>query len=115
MTTPTELIEDLDAALLDAGTAITIRRYTAPTGTPRPKTDISAIPAAVRAAKAEELVEGVDQTASTVVVSPTGLAAILPLLKGDKAVIDGRERNIELPKPISVQGVLVRIDLLVLG
>ncbi|MER8387306.1 hypothetical protein NKH14_17615 [Mesorhizobium sp. M1380] len=115
MTSPADLIADLDAALADAGTAITIRRYTAPTGTPRPKTDIDGIPAAVRGAHADELIEGVDQTASAVVLSPTGLAALLPLKKGDKAVIDGRERNIELPKPISVQGVLVRIDLLVAG
>ncbi|CAH2399224.1 hypothetical protein [Mesorhizobium ventifaucium] len=115
MTTPADLIADLDAALADAGTAVTIRRYTAPTGTPRPKTDIDNVPAAVRAVRAEELVEGIDQTASTIVVSPTALAALLPLKKGDKAVVDGRERNIELPKPISVQGVLVRIELLVSG
>lgn len=115
MTTPAELIADLDAALLDAGTAITIRRYTAAAGSPRPKTDIDNVPAAVRSVRAQELVEGIDQTASTVVVSPTSLGALLPLEKGDKAVIDGRERNIELPKPISVQGVLVRIDLLVSG
>jgi hypothetical protein len=115
MTSPSSLIADLDAALADAGSAITIRRYTAPSGTPRPKVDIDNVPAAVRAIHADELAEGIDQTASKVVVSPTGLAALLPLKKGDKAVIDGRERNIELPKPISVQGVLVRVDLLVAG
>lgn len=113
--TPTKLIADLDATLAGAGETITLRRYTAPTGTPRPKTDIENVPAAVRAVKAEEIIGAIDQSASTVVVSPTGIAALLPLRKGDKAVIQGRERNIEFPKPIYVQNVLVRIDLLVVG
>lgn len=112
---PQQAIAALDAALVEGGSTITIRRYTAPTGDPRPKIDIDDVPAAVRAVKADELVGAIDQTGSTVVVSPTGLAALLPLRKGDKAVIQGKERNIELPKPIHVQGTLVRIDLLVSG
>lgn len=115
MTSPAALIADLDAALADAGTAVTIRRYTAPTGTPRPKTDIEDVPASIRAVKADELVGAIDQTGSKVVISPTGLAALLPLRKGDKLVVDGKERNVELAKPIFVASVLVRIDLMVMG
>lgn len=115
MTSPADLIADLDAALLDGGENVVVRRYTSASGSPRPKTDIVNVPAFVRAVKAEEVVSGVDMTGSTVVLSPTGLATLLPLKKGDKVVIQGRERNIELPKPILVQDTLVRINLLVAG
>lgn len=115
MTSPADLIADLDSALADAGSAITIRRYTAPTGNPRPKAEIHNVPASIRAVKADELVGEIDQTGSKVVLSPTGIAALLPLRKGDKLVVQGKERNIELSKPIYVQSTLVRIDLLVSG
>jgi hypothetical protein len=113
--TPAELIADLDQALIRRGTTITIRRYGAPTGTPRPKTDIDAVPAAVRPLRAADLVGAIDQTWSRVVLSPTGLAALLPLKKGDKIVTEGRERNIEFPSSIEVQNIVVRIILLVSG
>lgn len=113
--TPSAAIALLDHQLVAHGEKITVRRYTAPSGTPRPKTDIEDVPAFVRAIKAEELVGGIDMTASTVVLSPSGLSALLPLKKGDKVVIQGRERNIELPKLIFMQDVLVRINLLVAG
>jgi hypothetical protein len=112
--TPAQMIADLDAALARRGEDVTVRRYTAPSGTPRPKTDI-ATRATVRAVKPEELAGEIDQTASKVVLSPTGLGALLPLRKGDKIVIQGDERHVELPKPIVVGGTLVRIELMVTG
>lgn len=112
--TPAEMIADLDAALARRGEEIVVRRYTATTGTPRPKIDIT-VRAAVRPVKPEELVGGIDQTFSKVVLSPTGLSALLPLRKGDKVVIQGRERNIEFPKPIVDGDKLVRINLTVAG
>lgn len=112
--TPSGMIARLDAALARRGETVTVRRYTAPTGTPRPKTDIASR-ASVRAVKPEELAGEINQTASKVVLSPTGLGALLPLKKGDKIVIQGKERNIELPKPIFVADVLVRIDVMVTG
>jgi len=105
----------LDAALARAGELIILRRYMAPTGSPRPKTDIVDVPAAVRAITATEIVGDIDMTGSVVILSPTGLDALLPLIKGDIAVIQGREREIELPKPFLVQNVLVRLELLVKG
>jgi hypothetical protein len=50
-----------------------------------------------------------------VVLSPTGIAALLPLKKGDKVVVQGRERNIEFPKPVLLGNELVRLNLLVGG
>ncbi|MFU0504013.1 hypothetical protein [Pseudaminobacter sp. NGMCC 1.201702] len=107
-------VADLDAAHASRGEEIVIRRYTATTGTPRPKIDI-AVRATVRPMKAEDLVGGIDQTYSKVIVSPTGLSPLLPFKKGDKAVIQGRERNIEFPQPIFDGDRLVRLNLLVAG
>lgn len=108
-------IAALDDALARAGETVIIRRYTAPTGSPRPKLDVPGIRAAIRAIAANELVPGIDQTASVVILSPTGLSSFLPFVKGDIVVVQGRERAVELPKPILVQDVLVRIELLVTG
>lgn len=107
-------IAALDDALARAGETIIIRRYTATTGNPRPKVDLP-VRAGVRAVAAAQLVGVIDQSASMVIVSPTGLSSLLPLKKGDKVVIQGKERNIEFPKPIFIQDVLVRIELLVTG
>lgn len=112
--TPAGMIARLDAALGRRGETVIVRRYTAPSGTPRPKTDIT-VTASVRAIKAEELIGELDMAASVVVLSPTGLASLLPLRKGDKIDVQGRERNIELPRPILVQNTLVRINLMVAG
>lgn len=115
MFTPADAIAELDGALLLAGETAAITHFTGPTGNPRPSITLSGIPVSVRAVKAEEMVGNIDQTASNVVVSPTGLVSILPLVKGDKITIQGRVRNIELAKPIYMRNVLVRIDILVLG
>lgn len=112
--TAAQAISDLDAALARVGEDVIVRRYTAPSGDPRPKTDIT-VRGSVRAVKPEQLVGNIDQTSSNVALSPTGLGALLPLRKGDKAVVQGKERNIEIVKLIVMGGVLVRINLVVLG
>lgn len=112
--TPEGRLARLDASLSRRGETVIIRRYTATSGTPRPKIDIEVM-ASVRAIRAEELIGSIDMTASVVVVSPTGLADLLPLKKGDKCVIQGRERNIELPRPIVIGNALARINLMVTG
>lgn len=108
------MIADLDAALAKSGQDIIVRRYTAPSGDPRPKTDLPAR-ASVRPVRANQLIGPIDQSASNVVLSPTGLASLLPLRKGDKAIIQGRERQIEFVKPIEAANQLVRLELMVLG
>lgn len=112
--TAADIIARLDASLLARGQNVTLRRYTAPSGSPRPKTDL-AVRAFVRALKPEEIVGNMDSTFSNVVISPTDTATLLPIVKGDKLVIGGRERNIEFPKPILHADTLVRINLLVAG
>lgn len=107
-------IADLDAALARTGETVIVKHWTATSGAPRPSVSAS-IKASVRPVKADELTAGIDQTWSKVVLSPTGLSALLPLAKGDKITIQGRERHIELPKPILVADTLVRIDVLVSG
>lgn len=112
--TPARAIAMLDSQLAQHGQTVVVRRYTAPGGNPRPKTDIT-VKGHVRAVRSDELVGDISATHSAVVVSPTGLAALLPLLKGDKVVVQGRERNVDLPKPVLMKDELVRINLLVAG
>ncbi|MGV1790999.1 hypothetical protein [Rhizobium sp. A37_96] len=113
--TPAAAIAALDSQLAEHGARVSVYRYTAASGTPRPKDEVANVPAFVRAVSADQLAGNIDQTAVNVVLSPTLLASLLPLKKGDKLLIDGRERNIELVKPISMQTTLVRINLVVLG
>lgn len=115
MMTAAEVIADLDRALQARGELVTLRRYTAPNGSPRPKVDLADVWAFVRPLEAEDLVGNIDSTFSKVIVSPTGKSSLLPFLKNDKVLIDGRERNVELPKSIRYQNVLVRIVLMVGG
>lgn len=113
--TPEQAIAALDRQIEAHGQSVVFRRYTASTGNPRPKTDHDCR-AFVRPVKAEELVGSIINTFSAAVLSPTGFPAeLLPIRKGDKLVIDGTERNIELPKPIKMNDVLVRYDLMVAG
>lgn len=114
--TPAAAIAMLDRQLAAHGQDVIVRRYAAATGNPRPKTDVPAR-AFVRAVKAEELIGSIAQTSSNVVLSPstTGLSALLPLRTEDKIVIAGRERNVQVVKPIEMAGTLVRIDVVVAG
>ena len=113
--TPEQVIAALDRQLAKHGEPVTVIHFTALSGNPRPSVKAENIKAFVRPVKAEELAGSIDQTASNVVLSPTDVGALLPLKKGDKIVIQERERNIELPKPILLNGVVVRINLVVLG
>lgn len=113
--TPQQAIGALDAQLAAHGQSVTLRRYTAPTGTPRPKTELVGIPAFVRAVKADEFVGIIDSTYSNVTLSPTYFLSMWPIVKGDKIVIDGRERNVEIVKPVKLADALVRCNLVVAG
>lgn len=113
--TPAEAIGALDRQLSSHGQKVTVRRYTAPSGTPRPKTELVDVPAFVRAVKKEELVGNIDSTFSNVTLSPTNILSMWPIVKGDKLVIEGRERNVEIVKPIKLGDAFVRCDLVVAG
>jgi hypothetical protein len=125
----TDFVGALDDALLRAGTDITLRRVlgVAPTTT---SYDVT-VRAAVRSFQPEELVGGISQTDSHVIISPTQIAAAgwpgdgespsvtvpdptLPRIN-DKLVIAGRVRNVKVVQPIYINGELVRIEMNVSG
>ncbi len=112
---PSGAISRLDAALARRRQALTLRRYLAPSGTPRPMSELLNVPAFVRAVRADEIVGDIDSTFSNVTLSPTDIMTLWPIVKGDKLVIADRERNVELIKPIFMADILVRCDLVVAG
>jgi len=112
--TPAGSIARLDAALERRGEDVTLRRYTAPTGTPRPKTDVTAR-ARVLAVGADELAGAIKQNQSKVILSPTGLSSLLPIRTGDKVLVAGAEKNVEFANHIRIDDTLVRIELTVMG
>lgn len=117
MTTPAELIADLDAALLDAGEDVKLRRLTLGPNAIQIPFDAD-VRASIRPLRPEELVGAIDQTWSRVVLSPTDINRAqwpLPVKKNDKIVQDGKVRNVEFAKHIRLQNELVRIDLTVGG
>lgn len=124
-------IADLNMSLAADGEWIAIRRLF---GTQLIPVSVTCR-AFVRTVSAEELVAGITQESSNIVLSPSEIiaagwpgpwtpSAAEPVnpgtdrrvpRKGDKAIIKGRTRNIEVSKPIYVDDELVRIDLRVLG
>jgi hypothetical protein len=112
---PAGAISRLNDALARRGQPVTLRRYLDPEDALRPKSDLP-LRAFVRPGKPPEtLVGNIDQDYWDVVISPTDFASMWPIVKGDKILIEGSECNVELPKPIRMQGVLVRCNLLVAG
>ncbi|RWP31817.1 hypothetical protein [Mesorhizobium sp.] len=116
MTTPSELIADLDAALLDAGEDAKLRRVTLGPNAIQIPFDVD-VRASIRPLRPEELAGSIDQTWSRVILSPTDISHgfSLPVRKGDKIVQDTKVRNVEFAKHIRVQNVLVRVELTVGG
>lgn len=120
-------VADLDAALAEDGEDIEIHRLI---GTQQIPVKVKCR-AFVRGVTAEQMAAGVKQDTSNVVISPTEIiqkgwpgpnSSATPTTAdrrvpklGDKAVIAGKARNIEVALPIYVDGVLVRIDMRVQG
>jgi hypothetical protein len=112
-------IVDLDDALAEYGADIVLRRVTgvAPSTT---NIDVT-VRAAVRSFQPQELVGGIMQTDSRVIISPTQITAAawpgdgtLPRAN-DKLVIAGRVRNVKVVDPIYLGDDLVRIEMAVAG
>jgi len=105
-----EAVTALDRALARAGTTVILRRASV--------ADVEC-PASVRSPTAQELIGGYKQSDSIVVLSPTPLASFTLPIKagtgGDRVVIDGKARQVEVYSPFVVGGVLARIELKVLG
>jgi len=114
-------IADLDAALAEDGEDVILRRITAGVNN-----DII-VRAFVRAVSPEQLMAGVSQDNSNVIISPTEIidngwpgtfSAITDVrvpTTNDWMVIAGRVRKIGFAAPIYVSGELVRMDIRVTG
>lgn len=123
--TPASALASLDRQLASHGEDVVLQRVT---GSNNQVTFSVTVRAMVRAISAEELAAGIAQTDSVVILSPTQIAAAqwpgpsappvgdarLPR-KGDRVVVQGRLRNVDLVKPIYLGSALVRIELRVLG
>lgn len=122
-------ITALDNALSRAGEDITIRRVVG-----KPPNDVNidvTVRAAVRSVSDDQIVGTVTQNDMSVVLSPTEILAaqwpggvsgsvtsnVDPRIPKttDKAIIQGRERQVKLSKPIFVGNVWVRTDMVVAG
>jgi len=128
------LVRELDDALATDGQTVTLQRLYLGAGGVQIPVSVDCR-AAVRSYGAKELVGGITQDQSEVIMSPTQIIAAgwpgpwtpsateptkpetdrrVPR-KGDKLIIAGKARNVEVPKPIYVDDELVRIELRVLG
>lgn len=123
--TPEEMIADLDSALIEAGETITLRRRIGTTGTFVEVT----CKAKVDGFASEVLIQGIKQTASTFIISPTEINAAATAgtwpgaAGGDRwpKIGDfirqsiGGDRNIEATRPLLAGNTPVRIEAKVKG
>lgn len=125
-----DYVASLDEALAYAGEDVILRR-TVGAGAAAVNVDVL-VRASVRAFRPDELVGTISQSDSMVIISPTQIATAqwpggqpvsgaihqadprVPKI-GDKAIIQGRIRNITFVKPILVAGELVRVEMTVAG
>jgi len=106
--TPAAAISMLDRDVTKHGQTVILRRGA---------TDLSIL-AFVRDFRPDEIVGGIAQGDSNVVVSPTqitGSPFAESILRNDKVVIRGRVRNVQSADPILIADQLVRINLQVRG
>lgn len=104
--TPAGMISRLDEAIARRGQTVTVTKRTG---------GIVTCKAHVRPVKVEELVGPVQQTWLKIILSPTGLSGILPLVKGDTITVDSKVRQVEFPKPIKSADTLVRFECMAAG
>lgn len=105
-------IDALDRGLARSGQTVTLRRV--------PMVDLASIPAVVRGYQSAELVDGITQQDSFVIISPTqinaatwpgvGQSPIPSKNRGDICIINGVPRWVQAGVGIYVKDVLVRIE-----
>ena len=123
---PAEYIADLNAELADGGEDVRLQRLTLAAGSVQIPFEV-VCRAFVRGYEPAELVAGITQQTSKVILSPTEIAQAqwtsgrpgnedrrVPT-KGNRIFIAGRARNVEAATGKYVAGVLVRIELQVAG
>lgn len=98
------------------GETVTVRRYTG-TGSPRPHTDVAGVQAKLRGYAPAELVGGIKQGDTEIILLAEDVAALVPLRKDDKIVIGTKEFNIEAvdDKTCRVGGTTVAVVVQVRG
>lgn len=116
MSLAAEAIADLDAELRETGQDVEIvRPVKGGTEIRRP------VRAFVRGYTPDELLGGLQQGDTQLVLSPTGLptefadADATRLRRNDQIAFDGRLRNVQFIEPVRVAGVLVRMNVVVRG
>lgn len=110
--TPKQAIAQLDRAIARNGQTVILRRGkdTAPVAQ-------ATVKAHVRGFKPDELIGGIDQNDSKVILSPSGLGSwpgAAPI-KNDWIIINGVTRSIVAAEQVKMNDVLVRIELQVKG
>ena len=113
--TPAAAIASLDRQLAQNSQTVILRRYTG-VGAARVSAD-TAVRAFVRDYQPDELVGGITQGDTQIVLSPTDVLAgggAMPQ-KGDQIIIDGKLRMIVAAPPVRVGNVVARINLQVKG
>lgn len=113
--TPAAAIASLDRQLAENCQTVVLRRYTG-VGAARISTDTT-VRASVRDYQPDELVGGITQGDTQIVLSPTDVLAgggELPQ-KGDQIVIEGKPRTIVAAPPVRVGNVIARINVQVKG
>jgi hypothetical protein len=112
--TPAQAIAMLDRQIAKHGQPVVLRRVVANAAATE-----ATVSAFVRGYKPDELVAGIVQGDTLVTLSPTSVAGtpFSPAVprRGDKVLIDGRLRSVELADPVSIAGVMVRLNLQVRG
>lgn len=113
--TPAAAIASLDRQIGLHGQIVTLRRYTG-VGAARTSTDTT-VGAIVRDYRPDELVGGITQGDTQIVLSPTDVLAgggALPQA-GDQVFIDGDPRMIEAAPPVRIGNAVARINVQVKG
>ena len=112
--TPAQAIAMLDRQIAQHGQTVKLVRLV-PNGTAIEAT----VKGFVRGYRPDELAGGIQQGDSSIVLSPTQLAATAfasaPVRANDKAETNGRRRNVQMADPVYINDVLVRINLQVRG
>jgi hypothetical protein len=115
MTALLEMQAATRAMVDEIGEDVVFRRFTG-SGTPRPKTDVTA-KARVMGYKASELVGPIVQGDRRVIAMAEDIATLLPITTNDKVVVRGRELAIKAVDDNTrrIGGTLIALDIQVGG
>jgi len=106
--TPAGRLSRINEAVERRGEPVTITRRGDPPVTVSAKAKLKPI-------KSETMIGPIRQSWWEVILSPTGLSAVLPLRPGDNVTFQGKEWQIQDYRPYRPGGVLCRIELIVAG